>query len=88
MHAFHIMLSVCVSVYVYTSDLKYIVLKLFQNMKYIVLFYTLKTCMQMVLDYIYISFCNLLSPINIFIIHIDILKSIFSVISRNIYMET
>lgn len=54
MHAFHILLSVCVSVYVYTSDLKYIVLKLFQNMKYIVLFYTLKTCMQMVLDYIYI----------------------------------
>lgn len=57
-------------------------------MKYIELFYTLKTCIQMVLDYIYILFYNLLSPINIYIIHIDILKSIFSLISRTIYMET
>ena len=88
MHAFYILLSVCVSVYVYTSALKYIVLKLFQKMKYIVLFYTLKTCIQMALDYIYISFSNLFSPINIFIIHIDIFKSIFSLISRSIYMET
>ena len=54
MHAVYILLSVCVSVYVYTSDLKYLILKLFQNLKYIELFYTLKTCIQMVLDFIYI----------------------------------